>query len=208
MNWRKPFRVAGAVCLALIMVAMLLLSGACGPKEPTLKIGITTPTTGIAAEKGSIMGHANLDAIEYVNTELGGAGGYKIEVVWLDNAYDAGKVVTAVTKFMNDGCLMFGTASSAMMTAAMVTANRNEFPGLAAFTAPILYRPPQHVYGQMPDYGDDWIVFAKYYLENIWQGAGKPKMALHLLSNSTGYGAYDGAKAMADELGIELILPP
>jgi len=205
MNWKKLLKVAGALCLALIVAAIPLLSGACGPKEPTLKIGITTPTTGFAAEKGSIMGHANLDAIEYVNTELGGAGGYEIEVIWLDNAYDASKVVTAVEKFMDEGCLMFGTASSAMMTASMETANRAEFPGLAAFTAPILYRPPEHIFGQMPDYGDDWIVFAKYYLENVWQGEGKPKMALHLLNNSTGYGAQDGARAMAEELGIELV---
>jgi len=208
MNMKKTMKIAGLICLTLLMVALPLLGSACGTGEKTLKIGITTPTTGKAAEKGSLMGHANLDAIEYVNTELGGVGGYTIEVEWLDNAYDPGKMVNAVQKFMDDNCLIFINASSAMMTAAMTTANQNEFPGIAAFTAPILYRPPEHVYGQLPDYGDDWIVFAEYYMENIWDGEGKPKMALHLLANSTGYGALDGAKAMADELGIELILPP
>ena len=153
------------------------------------------------------MGHANLDAIKYINEELGGAGGYPIEVVWLDNAYDAAKMVTNVNKFMDDGCLMFTTASSAMMTACMEIANRAEFPGMASFNAPILHRPPKHIYGQMPDYGDDWAAFAKYYMDNIWQGSGKPRMALHLLNNTTGYGALDAAKAAADELGVELILP-
>jgi len=87
----------------------------------------------------------------------------------------------------------------------MEIANRAGFPGLVAFTAPSLYRPPQHIYGQMPDYGDDWGAFATYYMDNIWKGPGKPKMALHLLNNTTGYGARDAAKAMADKLGIDIV---
>ncbi|MBE9482356.1 MAG: ABC transporter substrate-binding protein, partial [Chloroflexi bacterium] len=165
-----------ASCLALIMIVLPLASG-CGPEveEQTLKIGITTPSSGPAAEKGSPMGHANLDCFEYINSELGGVGGYHVEVVWLDNGYDASMVVTNVKKFMDEGCLMFATASSAMMSAAMETANRKEFPGLASFTSPSLYRPPQHIYGQMPDYGDDALAFASFYMENIWQGEGKPR---------------------------------
>lgn len=195
-----------ASCLALIMIVLPLASG-CGPgaEEQTLKIGITTPSSGPAAEKGSPMGHANLDCFEYINSELGGVGGYQVEVVWLDNGYDASMVVTNVKKFMDEGCLMFATASSAMMSAAMETANRAEFPGLASFTSPSLYRPPQHIYGQMPDYGDDALAFASFYMENIWQGEGKPRFALHLLNNSTGYGARDAFQAKADELGIEII---
>ena len=92
-----------------------------------------------------------------------------------------------------------------MMSACMEIANRAGFPGIAAFNAPILHRPPQHIYGQMPDYGDDWVAFTKYYMQNIWKGSGKPRMALHLLNNSTGYGALDASKAAADELGVEII---
>jgi branched-chain amino acid transport system substrate-binding protein len=40
---------------------------------------------------------------------------------------------------------------------------------------------------------------------NIWQGEGKPKMALHLLDNPTGSGARDASRALADELGIEIV---
>jgi len=214
MNNKKLMMVAGVLCLALL-VTMLPLTSACtsapapapavSKSEQVLKIGISTPTTGVAAEKGSPMGHANLDAIEYINAELGGADGHPIEVVWLDNGYDASKVVTIVKTFMDEGCLMYATSSSKMMSASMEIANRAEFPGLVAFTAPSLYRPPQHIYGQMPDYGDDWGAFASYYMKNIWKGSGKPKMALHLLNNTTGYGARDAAKAMADELGIEIV---
>ena len=206
MKHKRLIIVAGAILLA-VMLAALPFASACAPGEKTLKIGITTPSTGPAAEKGSPMGHGNLDAIEYINTELGGVAGYPVEAVWLDNGYDAAKVVTNVKKFMDDGCLLFSTSSSKMMSASMEIANRAEFPGIVCFNAPILHRPPQHIYGQMPDYGDDWAAFAAYYMENIWKGQGKPKMALHLLNNTTGYGALDAAKASAERLGIELLLP-
>ena len=206
MKHKRLIIVAGAILLAVMLAALPFVS-ACAPKEKTLKIGITTPSTGPAAEKGSPMGHGNLDAIEYINTELGGVAGYPVEAVWLDNGYDAAKVVTNVKKFMDDGCLLFATSSSKMMSATMEIANRAEFPGLVCFNAPVLHRPPQHIYGQMPDYGDDWAAFAAYYMENIWKGPGKPRMALHLLNNTTGYGALDAAKASAERLGIELLLP-
>jgi len=206
MKNKKLLIIAGVACLALI-VLMLPFVSACAPEagEKVLKIGITTPTTGKAAEKGSPMGHGNLDCVEYINEELGGIEGYPIDAVWLDNGYDASKVVTNVKRFMDEGCLMFTTSSSAMMTATMEVANRAEFPGLACFTSPNLYRPPQHIYGQMPDYGDDALAFAAYYMENIWEGPGKPKFALHMLNNSTGYGARDAFRAKAEEMGIEIV---
>jgi len=206
MKSRKLLITIAVICMALIVVSLPFLS-ACGEDKEgkTLKIGISTPTTGPAAEKGAPMGHGNLDCIKYINEELDGVNGYQIEVVWLDNGYDAAKIATIVKNFMDEGCLLYSTSSSAMMSASMEIANRAGFPGIAAFSSPILYRPPQHIYGQMPDYGDDFLVFAKYYMENIWKGSGKPKMALHLLNNTTGYGARDAARAYAEELGIEII---
>ena len=206
MTLKKWIPIIIVLGLALMLAVMPVLSTACaGPGEKTIKIGMSTPSTGKAAEKGAPMGHANLDAIKYINDELGGAGGYKIEVLWLDNAYDAAKMATNIKRFMDEDCVIFTTASSAMMTACMEIANRAGFPGIASFNAPNLHRPPQHIYGQMPDYGDDWVAFAKYYMENIWTGTGKPRMAMHLLNNPTGYGALDASKAAAEELGIEII---
>lgn len=207
MKAKRAIILVWVICLAL-MVTLLPVTTSCAPKAKTgqvLKVGMMTPTTGPAAEKGAPGGHGLLDAMEYINTELGGVEGYQIEVHWRDSGYDMAKVVTIVKDFMSEGCLMFTTHASAEMNAAKETANRAEFPGLATFTSAIIYRPPQHIYGQMPDYGDDWAAFASYYMKNIWKGAGKPKMALHILNNSTGYGARDGARALADSLGIELV---
>jgi branched-chain amino acid transport system substrate-binding protein len=200
---------------SLALVATVLLS-ACSGGSPTgtsttpaankvLKVGMITPSTGPAAEKGAPGGDAVLDAMEYINKELGGAGGIPIKVSWRDSAYDGTKVVTSVNDFINEGDLMFTAMSSKEMTDAMGIANRAEFPGMATFTAPNLYRPPQHIYGQLPDYGDDFSAFATYYMKNIWKGSGKPKFALHLLNNSTGAGARDAATALADKLGIVIV---
>jgi len=205
---KKVLTTTVVLCTVMALALMPFISACAAPKaEPgqTLKVGIMTPSTGKAAEKGRPMGNANLDAIKYLNTEKGGAGGYQIDALWLDSAYDAAKAVTIVKRFMDEGCLLFTTASSYEMSAAMESANREGFPGIASFSSPILYRPPQHIYGQTPDYGDDALAFATFYMDKIWKGEGKPKFALHLLSNPTGYGARDAFKAKADELGIEIV---
>ena len=206
MNWRKLLTLTGIVSLALMITIIPLLSAGCGgAEEKTLKVGFSICYTGVAAEKGRPMGNGKLDCIKYINEELDGVAGYQIEVIWRDNQYDASKAATIINELMDRGCLLFTTNSSAMMTASAEIANRAEFPGFAVFSAPALTNPPRHIYAQMPDYGDDWAAFAKYYLENIWEGEGRPKMAMHILNNSTGYGALAAAELLADELGIELV---
>ena len=204
----KKLLISSIVCIVLIITTLPLMT-ACGggaDKEgKTIKLGITTPSTGKAAEKGRPMEHGQKDAIAYVNAELGGVEGYKIEIVWRDNGYDAAQMSNIVRNFMDEGCVMFSTSSSAMMTAAMGLANQYGFPGLAAFSSPNLYRPPQHIYGQLPDYGDDFLAFMNYYLDEVWQGSGKPKVAIHALNNSTGKAAIDAARAFADEMGITIL---
>lgn len=207
MNRKKLLTLAGVVSLALIITVIPLLGTGCagGGAEKTVKVGFSICYTGVAAEKGRPMGNAKLDAIKYINEELGGVAGYQIEVIWRDNQYDAAKAATIINEIINSGALLFTTNSSKMMMASAETANRAEFPGFAVFSSPVLTNPPRHIYAQMPDYGDDWAAFARYYLDNIWQGTGKPKMALHLLNNPTGSGARDAANALADELGIEIV---
>jgi len=206
MNWKRLLGTAGIIGMALIIALMPMLgSGCAGDTGSKVKVGYSICYTGIAAEKGRPMGDGKLDCIKYINEELGGVAGHQIEVIWRDNGYDAAKASTVVNELMAKDCLLFTTCSSAMMTASMEIANRVEFPGFAVFSAPGLTHPPKHIYGQMPDYGDDWAAFAKYYMENIWKGPGTPKMALHLLNNSTGYGARDASRAMAEEMGIEII---
>lgn len=207
MNRKKLLTLAGVVSLALIITVIPLLGTGCagGGAEKTVKVGFSICYTGVAAEKGRPMGNAKLDAIKYINEELGGVAGYQIEVIWRDNQYDAAKATTIINEIINSGALLFTTNASKMMMASAETANRAEFPGFTVFSSPVLTNPPRHIYAQMPDYGDDWAAFARYYLENIWQGTGKPKMALHLLNNPTGSGARDAANALADELGIEIV---
>jgi len=206
----KGLPVLFAVLLVLILAITPLLA-ACGGTGTTakpgqvLKIGMMTPSTGPVPEKGIPGQHGIQDAIEYINTELGGAGGYPIQVDWQDSAYDMAKVGTIVQKFMDEGNILFTTHSSSEMKAAQGKANAAGFPGLATFISTMNLHPPQHIYGPTPDYGDDWVAFAKYYKENIWQGTGKPKMAMHLLSGTVGQGTLDGANAMAEELGIEIV---
>jgi branched-chain amino acid transport system substrate-binding protein len=188
---REFLKAAAALGLVAAVGGSILPAAGCGNKAKSgqmLKIGMMTPRTGPVADKGA-PGHDGLiDCAEYINTELGGVNGYQIDVVYRDSGYDAPTVVNIVNDFMNQGCIMFTTHASAEMSYAMNAANQAEFPGLSTFTSPVIYRPPKHIYGQMPDYGDDWQAFSNYYLKNIWKGTGKPKMAILALNNSTGKG--------------------
>ncbi len=207
MNSRKLIVTASVICLALIIAAIPLLGSGCAGNSPSnkVKVGLSICYTGKAAEKGRPMGDGKLDCMKYINEELGGVAGNQIEVIWRDNEYDASKAATIVNELMSKDCLLFTTCSSAMMTASMEIANRAEFPGFAVFSSPNCTNPPKHIYAQLPDYGDDWAAFARYYLDNIWQGEGRPKMALHLLNNTTGSGAGTAANLLADEMGIDIV---
>ena len=210
MNLKSPLKLAIVICLALVIVMVPLLGGGCAGNgsssdDTGVKVGFSICYTGPAAEKGRPMGDGKLDCMKYINEELGGVSGHPVEVIWRDNEYDASKAPTIVNELIDKDCLLFTTNASKMMGASMEIANRADFPGFSVFSAPGLTHPPRHIYAQMPDYGDDWAAFAKYYLENIWKGPGKPKMAMHLLNNPTGYGAADAARALADDMGIEIV---
>jgi branched-chain amino acid transport system substrate-binding protein len=192
-----------------VLIVMSLLAGCSGSATAKtgkeLKIGAIMPVTGPAAEKGKPGIDALLDVVEYINKEKGGVGGFQIKLDWKDSAYNAANVNTIVTDYTNNGTLMFTAMSSFEMTNAMGISNKAGLPGLAVFTSPNLYNPPLHVYAQMPDYGDDWVAFANYYLKNVWKGSGKPKMALHLLNNTTGSSVKDVASAKASAMGIDIV---
>jgi branched-chain amino acid transport system substrate-binding protein len=197
-----------SIILGIVLLITPLLTS-CSSKtvgsDQVLKIGMMTPSTGPVPEKGLPGQHGIQDAMEYINNELNGANGYKIQVSWRDSAYDMGKVGTIVQDFMNEGDILFTTHSSSEMKAAQGKANEAGFPGIATFISTMNLHPAKHIYGPTPDYGDDWVALAKYYLANIWKGTGKPKMALHLLSGTVGQGTLDAAQAMADQLGFELV---
>ncbi|OGN87589.1 MAG: ABC transporter [Chloroflexi bacterium RBG_13_46_14] len=210
MNLKRPLKITLITLMALIIAAMPLLSAGCGGDEDieeqaSVTIGYSICFTGPAAEKGRPMGDGKLDCFKYINEELGGVAGVPVNVIWRDNKYDAATATTIVNEFIDSGALLFTTCSSKMMMASAEVANRAAFPGFAVFSSPVLTNPPKHIYAQMPDYGDDWAAFARYYLDNIWEGSGKPKMALPLPNNTTGSGAKDAADALADELGIEIV---
>ena len=204
---QKKLILVMSVVLGLVLLTLPALT-ACGPKAKpgqVLKIGTMTPSTGPVPEKGLAGQHGVQDAIDYINKELGGAGGYPIEASWRDSEYNMAKVATILQDYINEGDLLFTTHSSSEMKAAQGKANEVGIPGIATFISTMNLHPAAHIYGPTPDYGDDWVALAKYYKDNIWEGTGNPKMALHLLSGTVGQGTLDGANAKAAELGIDLV---
>lgn len=202
-------KIAAVATLVTVFIFIFTIMAGCIPSAPAgttlLKVGFSVPYTGPAAEKGAPITQGALDSWKHINEELGGVDGNKIDVVWYDTTYDAAKSTTIVKKLMDDGCLFFTVVSSKEATASKDAANKAGFPGLIIFSSPSLTHPPAHMYAQLPDYGDDWAAFSRYYMQNVWKGEGKPKMALAILNNPTGYGVRDAARAAAADLGIDIV---
>ncbi len=201
----------GIIMVSIVVAGLPVLAAGCGDnaggtqttspngttqavKNP-IKVGIMAPYTGAAASKGKPMGDGVQDAIKYINTELNGVQGHQIQVVFRDDQYTANNETTIINEFISpsSGIVMFTTQASAEMTTVMGIANEAGLPGFTVFSAPNITQPAKHQYASFPDYGDDLVAFAKYYMANIWKGTGKPKMALHLLNNPTRQGAKDAA---------------
>jgi branched-chain amino acid transport system substrate-binding protein len=207
---KRYLKILVTAASLVLVLAVLVLASACGPSTQStagkvLKVGMILPATGAAAEKGKPGGDAVKDGMEYVNKELNGANGHQIQISWRDSQYKADNVTLIMKDFQNEGVALFTAMSSMEMTAAMAIANRAGFPGIVTFAATNNITPPEHIYAHSPDYGDDWVSFVNYYLKNVWKGSGKPKMALHLLNNTTGSSVKDVANAKAAAMGIEIV---
>ena len=172
----KKIKLTTMICLVLIMALTVACATTTTPTPtPTstkpqpgqvLKVGMMTPTTGVPSK--GVPGQDGLtDAIKYINDELGGAGGYPLELLWRDSQYKADVAGTIVNDYMNQGALLFTTHSSTEMNFVQGITNEAGFPGLAVFMSEVNVHPPAHVYGPTPGYGDDFVAFMKYYLKNV-----------------------------------------
>ncbi len=209
-------RSIALVMLLIVMVILPVMATGCGQTTTTtaktLTVGMMTPSTGPAADKGLAGKNGIIDAVRYINEELGGVDGsgtIRIRAVYRDSGYQQPTAVNIINEFMEKHCLMFMTHSSTEMSYVKDIANEHGFPGLVSYASQSNYHPPEHIYGQAPDYGDDFVTFVKYYMQHMWNQTGtetgQPKVVVLGLSNPTGQGAYDGARAVADELGFELL---
>jgi branched-chain amino acid transport system substrate-binding protein len=204
----RHYKIGTLTTVMVFVFIFSLLVGCTSPAAPAakaIKVGFNIPFTGPAAEKGQPIGQGELDAMKYINDELGGVNGNKIVVVWYDTKYDSNQATTNAKKLLSDGCAFFTAVSSKDAVASQKVANDNGFPCLVVFSSPSLTHPSEHMYAQLPDYGDDWAAFTKYYMQNIWKGNGKPKMALEIANTPTGYGVRDAARAAAADLGVEIV---
>ena len=123
------------ISITVIAVIFIFIFTGCAPKSEVgtkaLKLGLNLCVTGPQAAKCTVMSHGKMDCFKYINEELGGVSGYKIDVHWYDNSYDAAKAATIQNKLMDEGCLFFTTNASTDMGYVMEIANRAGFPGMA-----------------------------------------------------------------------------
>jgi branched-chain amino acid transport system substrate-binding protein len=117
MRIRVP-RVAGRLLgfgLSLVLIATLTALGGLprgmAAMDKTIKVGIDLPLTGADAEDAELIKDGAVMAVDEVNAK-GGASGYKIELVILDDAtatagqYDPAQAATNAKKFVADNSVV------------------------------------------------------------------------------------------------------
>ena len=203
----KLLLVMGIVSLAIILAALPVMT-ACGPGAETgepLRVGASIAYTGPAAAKAVPMAHGYFDCVKYINEEKGGVDGHPIDFVWYDDGYEAGKIVSVAKRLIDENVLFIMTLSSHESETMMAITNRAGWVVNPSYSSVRGIHPPTKIYATQPGYEDGWTALAQYYLEEIWKGPGKPKMAMHLLDNPTGMGPRFASMAQAEAMGIEIV---
>ncbi|MDH5696468.1 MAG: ABC transporter substrate-binding protein [Dehalococcoidia bacterium] len=223
MKGKRFLMAIGVLFLALIVAALPFVS-ACAPppeaapeapeaeeappapkpEEQPLLIAMNNPLTGPAAELGIPHQYGTLDGFRYVNEVLGGVNGHPIEVIWHDNAYDTGKAIDIYKSDVASGALLEINCASHTSLPVKELAERDKFPVLTHQVSPGCLHPPGHLYGFSIDHGDSFAGFLSWVAQN-WKEERAPRVAMHGLDNPTGWGAVDAGKAVAEDLGIDIV---
>lgn len=116
---KKFLSLVLGLVLALSVSAIVMAEHVNSDGEKTITIGGLYPLTGSAASSGRTMQYGINYAIDRINAN-GGAGGYKLEVVWGDTQGDAAVSVTEAEKLINEkevdivmGCYQSGVTLTA-----------------------------------------------------------------------------------------------
>ena len=99
-------------------------------KGATIKVGLSYPLSGAQAASG-VVASGIKSALEKQNAEKGGVDGHKIEIISSDDAYDATRAVSNVTRFVqSDKVMLINQAGTPMSVASQPIAEKSCTPQL------------------------------------------------------------------------------
>lgn len=129
-------------CVAALVGAVALTTGACAADEPAassgggasggtaaapVKVGVVTSTSGLLSAYGKQFTEGFKVGLDHATKGTGEAGGHKIEVTYQDDATDPAKATAAVTSLVGSGTkIITGSVSSGVAAQVAPLAEQNK----------------------------------------------------------------------------------
>lgn len=205
---RKATSKLGVILPVLLMAGALLLSNACVPKPTeegkTIRVGIFAEFTGPIAAQATPAINGCMDYIEYLNEEEGGINGIRIESLWSDVAYSVPKAITAYERFKEEGVVLTFNWASPYNEGLRPTWEKDKVPAMSnAVSVPALH-PPGPIFVDRVDYASMFGGFIDWLVDEWWQEARPPRVALMAWDNPFGRGPLP-AIPYAESRGIQIV---
>ena len=179
----KYGRVATLVLAAVLLLALSVAGckGApSGPKEGVIKIGAVNDLTGPVAASGVPVTQAQEDFMRYINEDLGGIRGHKVEYIVFDTRYDNNLAVTGFEKLVNQdkvNLVWVGSATHAVVCKPL--GDRYQMPNMSPTEYAVLLpqTPDSYMFGLIPHYADMYRCSLTYIKDN-WKKKDPPRIGL------------------------------
>ena len=214
-------RLTGKFVVVMVVVCVivaLILVPACAPKAApappasaekkpdSVPLALLVDVTGPYAPVAKSYHPGFVDAIEYINTKLGGVKGVPMSFVERD---DGGKVAVVITNYeeirvMNPRPYIMHTCGSYEAEPLHDRFADDKFPAILAPTTIALY-PAAYSFGIYPTYPDQFGAFVDW-LMSTWKEARAPKVAFLTWDSPYGKACLtDEAYAYAKTKGVDIV---
>ena len=208
--------------LALVVVLALLVAVpaiGCAPEEvappveeKVIKVGSIIDLTGPYSTIGVPIGAGGMDFWKYLNEDLGGISGIKVDHLWTDSKGSPAFCITQYKRFKEQGALAFTVSTSTENVAIQSFYNNDKIPAIGSSTsfaaicpegAGMYYNAYCGSMARLLAVGLDW------WYKNEWpkQGLDRPmRVGMVTWDNALGRDGADGAKRWIDMTsGAELV---
>lgn len=191
------------VVIPMLLVSALVIISACAPTPaptPTqtkwVKVGVIADLSGPASVSTVPIYQGITDYLDYVNEELGGIDGVKLEVLWGDSKSDPAIAVTHVTDYIERGVVAICGTTSVDVMGSKAALEAAGIPAIGPFASKTLLLPPSCLYAVNPEGAQQFATHLDwYYSEWKKKGLDRPmRVALIAWDHPTGITGAGGVK--------------
>ena len=194
------------VLIPMLLIAVLVIVSACAPEAPpgtVLKVGIVADLSGPASASTLPIFQGNTDYWDYVNEELGGIGGARVEMIWGDTKSDVATGVTYVNQFIEQGVVAISSSTSVDVMGSRAALEAAQIPAVGTISSKIMLLPPGPCYANCPEAGQQFATHLNWYY-NEWKkkGLDRPmRVAIIAWDHPTGRTVAEGVKRWIEMQG-------